>query len=302
MSTDFLERHAKELQREAQLTANRSSAAPDDFWLHAAAANQRQAASDAARDQKLAHSRENSELLDMRFLGANANGAISLDTFLKIAEPLNKAWKAAAFRLRHGVMEGRIGHDIGDTLDLKLAGIAQGSTHILLTGNGAPDLTGESLLQATLTQTFRLLSSTNDDFYDAVDAIGGRAAQHFGDALKAIGAAGFAAQFSWQNNNALHFWDGSTAEVARIRSLLLGISTSETYEETITGTVAGISDNGKLDIRTETGRIRVRFPLDLIPMVQGLKIAAQANVLVQTTRFFDPITKRAVHTYQLLPS
>ncbi|MDQ1831887.1 hypothetical protein [Massilia scottii] len=39
MSTDFLEQHARQLQREAQQTAERSAATPDDFWLNAAADN-----------------------------------------------------------------------------------------------------------------------------------------------------------------------------------------------------------------------------------------------------------------------
>lgn len=302
MSTDFLERHAKELQNVARETTERSAAAPEDFWLNAAADNQRQAAREAARDIELQHARENGELLDMRFSGPKANGSISLDAFLKIAEPLNKAWKAAAFRLRHGIVEGRIGQDIGETLNLKLAGIAQGSTHIFVTGNGFDDLTGENLFRETLTQTFRLLSSTDDDFYDAVDAMGGRAAQYVGEALRAIGAAGFAAQFSWQSRTSLQCWNGSTHEVLRIRTLLAGVSSSETYEQTLTGTVAGISDNGKLDIRTVLGRVRVRFPLDMIPAVQRLKIAADANVRVQATRFTDPITKREVIKYQLLSS
>lgn len=177
MSTEFLERYAKDCQREALRTAERSAVTPDDFWLSTAADNQQQVAREAFRDLELAYARESGELLDMRFLGPRANGSIALDAFLKIIDPLNKAWKAAAFRLRHGVVEGRIGQDIGETLNLKLAGLSPGSTHILLTGNGADDLTGENLFRETLTQTFRLFSSTNDDFYDAVDAMGGRAAQ-----------------------------------------------------------------------------------------------------------------------------
>lgn len=301
MSTDFLERYAKELQREAYQTAERSAAAPNDFWLNVAANNQQQAARDAFRNLELEYARESGELLDMRFLGPKANGAMVLDSFLKIADPLNKAWKAAAFRLRHGVVEGRIGQDIGETLNLKLAGIAQGSTHILLTGNGTEDLTGENLFRDTLAQTFRLLSSNNDDFYDAVDAMGGRAAQHFGEALKAIDAAGLAAQFSWHSRGAVNFWNGSSDEVLRIRALLAGVSDSETYEETISGIVAGIFDNGKLDIRTNQGKVRVRFPLDMIPSVQRLQIASPADVRVQTTKFYDPITKRDVVKHQMLP-
>lgn len=302
MSIGFLERHAHELQREAQQTAERSTSAPDDFWLNAAADNQRQAAREALRELELAYARDRGELIDMRFSGPRANGSLPLDAFLNIVEPLNKAWKAAAFRLRHGVVEGRIGHDIGDILNLKLAGIAQGSTHILLTGNGNADLAGESLFRETLTQTFRLLSADNDDFYDAVDAMGGRAAHHIGEALKAIGTAGLSAQFTWQNRGGLNVWNGTTGEVSRIRTLLASVSQPLSYEETISGTVAGIFDSGRLDVRTKAGKVRIRFPLDMIPLVQKLQIAAEADIQVRTTRFSDPITKRDIVTYQMLPA
>jgi hypothetical protein len=123
----------------------------------------------------------------------------------------------------------------------------------------------------------------------------------FGDALRAIDAAGLAAEFTWQNQGTLNNWNGSTEEVSRIRALLAGVASSETYEETISGTIAGIFDNGRLDVRTEAGKVRIRFPLDMIPLVQGFQIASQIAIRVQTTRFSDPVTKRDIFNYQMLP-
>ena len=183
MKTDFLERHLSELQKVAQVSATVASEDPGDFWKTTVAENQAQAIRDVERDLELARAEESGELLDLRFLGPKADGALPLDIFLKIADPLSKAWKAAAFRLRHGVAEGRIGTEISDSLNLKLAGMAPGSTHIFLTGSMASDTTGESLLRNTLQQTFRLLGSRNEEFYDAVDAIGGRAALSVKEAM-----------------------------------------------------------------------------------------------------------------------
>lgn len=299
-SADFLEQFATDLKREAASTAARSAASPDDFWLAVAADNQQKAARDALRDLSREYARERGELLDIRFIGPKTNGSMMLDAFLKIADPLNKAWKATAFRLRHGVVEGRIGGDISDALNLRLAGIAPGSTHILLTGNSADDLTGDNLFRSTLTQTFRLLTSGGDGFYDAVDAVGARAARYFGEALKAIDAAGLAAQFSWDDRDTQFFWDGSTHELSRIQSLLADVIDPEVYEEVISGIVAGISDSGKLDVRTAAGKVRIRFPMDLLPAVQGLHITVHAAIRVQTSRFLDPASKREVLQHHML--
>ena len=268
MNTDFLKKHAIELESAARMSAAAALLDPDDFWKSAVAVNQRKAANDIKRQLEMAIADEAGELVDLRFIGPKADGSLPLDVFLKIADPLSKAWKAAAFRLRHGISEGRIGMEISDSLNLKLAGIGPGSTHIYLTGSTAEDTTGESLLRTTLQQTFRLLGSRNDEFYDAVDAIGGRAALSFRDAMKAISSAGLSAEFSWRDDGHLHTWRGTTDELTRIKTLLDAASESDSYEETITGMVSGLFENGRLVLRTDNGKVKIRFALDQTPAVQ----------------------------------
>lgn len=300
MTTEFLKRHAEELQSIAESSTAAAQADPSDFWKSVVARNQAQAAKDIRRQFELARAEESGELLDLRFLGPQADGSLPLDSFLKIIDPLSKAWKAAAYRLRHGVSEGRIGSEIVDTLNLKLAGMAAGSTHVFLTGSAAEDTTGESLLRNTLDQTFRLLGSRNDEFYDAVDAIGGRAALLFREAMKAIGNSGLSAEFSWNNAGHVHRWCGTTDEIIRIKTLLDAASDSISYEENVTGVVFGMFENGRIVLRTDQGRVKIRFSLDLTPAVQHLKIAMPATLRVVTTRYTDPLTRKEIFKRQLI--
>ncbi|MQA38703.1 hypothetical protein [Rugamonas aquatica] len=294
MSIDFLKRHAQTLSEFAAATDARVSMNPGDHWLAIAANNQRQAASDAMQTLAVAYAQEAGELMDLRFIGPRANGSISLDAFIKIADPLSKAWKAAAYRIRHGLSEGRVGKEIADILNLKLAGIAGGSTRVLVTGNTTTDLSGESLLQSTLQQTFRLLTAKNDEFYDAVDAVGGKAAHYFGDAMREISGAGMSAEFTWHSLAGKHTWQGSSDEIKRIRTLLAAVAEPVTYTENISGSVSGITDTGKLELRTFEGKVMVRFPLDLTEKVQHLSIAKLTNLHVSTTKYRDAIAKRDV--------
>jgi hypothetical protein len=294
MSIDFLKRHAQTLSEFAAATDARVSMNPADQWLAIAANNQRQAASDAMQTLAVAYAQEAGELMDLRFIGPRANGSISLDAFIKIADPLSKAWKAAAYRIRHGLSEGRVGREIEDILNLKLAGIAGGSTRVLVTGNTATDLSGESLLQSTLQQTFRLLTAKNDEFYDAVDAVGGKAAHYFGDAMREISCAGMSAEFTWHSLAGKHTWQGSSDEIKRIRTLLAAVAEPVTYTENISGSVSGITDTGKLELRTSEGKVMVRFPLDLTEKVQHLSIAKLTSLHVSTTKYRDTIAKRDV--------
>ncbi|GJI96590.1 hypothetical protein RugamoR57_33080 [Duganella caerulea] len=300
MSIEFLKKHAQTLAGFARESSAQAAQNPADFWLQATARNQKQAATDAAQDLQLACAAQVGELLDLRFIGPQADGAISLEAFIRIAEPLLKAWKAAAYRIRHGAVDGRIGGEIADTLNLKLAGLSRGSARISLTGNAAADLSGESLLHATLTQTFNLLAANNDAFYDAVDAMGGRAAAHFGDAMKAIKAAGLSAEFSWQSPTQCFTWQGSTDEIVRLKVLLDAVAEPETYDEKISGLVSGITDTGRLEIRTQQGKVQVRFPLDQTEAVLRLAIRKSATLLVRTTKYWNAVTKKDVLKRQMI--
>ena len=220
MSIEFLKKHAQTLAGFARETSARAAENPTDFWLQATARNQGQAATDAARDLRLAYAEQAGELLELRFIGPQADGAVSLEAFIRIAEPLLKAWKAAAYRIRHGVIDGRVGSEIGDALNLKLAGLSSGSARVFLTGNAASELASEGLLHATLMQTFNLLAADNDGIYDAVEAVGECAAGHFRDAMKALRTAGLSAEFSWQSSTQRFVWEGTTDEIVRLKELL----------------------------------------------------------------------------------
>ena len=300
MSTDFLKTHAEKLALFAEETSARAKENPNDLLLQLAAKNQLQAANKAAKDLALAEAEQAGELLELRFLGPKANGSMSLDAFIKIAEPLSQAWKLAATRLRYGVQVSRARQEVTDTLNLKLAGITSGSTRILLTGNGRADLTGENLLHETLIQTFRLLNANNEDFYDSIDAIGGRSASYFGYALKAIDTAGFSTEFSWNTENEKFSWRGLPDDILRIKTLLDTVKEPEVYQETINGTVAGILDTGRLDIRTVEGKITIRYPLKLTEYVQRLSIAKQASIKVETSRYWDAVAKKDIFKRQML--
>lgn len=301
MSKKFIHEHAGSLRRFAEETLKRAAETPSDFFLQLAAKNQWSAAEAVQHEALIEDAYEAGELVDLRLLGPRANGSISLDWFLKAMAPLSRSWKLAACRLRYGNDAARnIGDDITNALNLKLAGIGYGSTRIYVTGNAVPDLTGESLLQATLAQVFSLLNANVDDFYDAVDAVGGRSAHQLGEFMKELDNGGLAAQFTWQSPRGKLMWDGRPNEITRIRSLLDTIREPERYEELITGRVAGITDTGKLELRTDDGKIAIRFPLNLTEMVQRLTITSLATVRVSTARYWDSVQKKDSYKRQLL--
>jgi hypothetical protein len=301
MSSKFLREHADSLSKLAKETAERARATPDDFFLQIAAKNQEQFAHRVRHQVSIEEAEEAGELVDLRLIGPRANGSISLDWFIAAMEPLSKAWKLAAHRLRYGnEAERGVGPDVVSALNLKLAGLSHGSTRIFVTGNALSDLTGESLLQATLTQTFRLLNSHQDEFYDAVDAVGGKSAHQLSEFMRALDGAGLAAQITWQSPRGRQFWEGCPDEITRIRSLLDTIREPEKYEEFLEGRVACITDTGRLDLRTDVGKVPIRFPLRLTEQVQRLTITSMARVKVETAKYWDSVERKDIYKRQLM--
>lgn len=301
MTSKFLREHFETLSQFSDQTSQRAKQAPDDFFLQLAAKNQEQYLNKVRHQLILEEAEDMGELVDLRLIGPRANGSISLDWFIAALEPLSKAWKLAAHRLRYGTDAPRgVGSDITSSLNLKLAGISYGSTRIFVTGNALPDLTGESLLQATLTQMFRLLNSDTDSFYDSVDAIGGKSATQFNEFMKALDNAGLAAQFTWLSPKGKQFWEGRPDEITRIRSLLNAVHEPETYEEVIEGRVAGITDTGRLDLRTKDGKVSIRFPLRLTEQAQRLTITSEARIKVETAKYWDSAERKDIYKRRLL--
>ena len=117
--------------------------------------------------------------------------------------------------------------------------------------------------------------------------------------MKSLDDAGFAAQFTWQSPKGRQYWEGRPEEITRIRSLLDTLREPERYNEVIQGRVAGITDTGRLDIRTAEGKVSIRFPLKLTEQVQRLTITSMTEVEVQTARYWDSVEKRDIFKRQL---
>ncbi|WP_084222104.1 hypothetical protein [Pseudomonas sp. MOIL14HWK12:I2] len=301
MSDSFLRDHAKNLKTFAEQTKVRANADPDNFFLRLAARNQESFARSVERQACLEESERLGELIDLRLIGPRANGSIPLDWFVEAISPLTKAWKNAAHRLRYGVEAHRaVAEDVVSALNFKLAGLAPGSTHIFITGNAQPDLTGDSLLKETLKQTFRLLNASQTDFYDAVDAVGGKSAHQLQEFMKALDKGGFAIQFSWKSLDGARLWEGRPDEISRVRNLLASITEPERYPEVVSGSVAGITDTGRLSIRTASGKASIRFPMRLTDQVQRLKIRSNATLHVETSKYWDSVSKKDIYKRTLI--
>jgi hypothetical protein len=78
------------------------------------------------------------------------------------------------------------------------------------------------------------------------------------------------------------------------------VNEPEKYTETIEGSVAGITDTGRLALRTVEGKVLIRFPLKITEQVQKLKIASHAVITVETSKYWDSVEKKDVYKRHLI--
>jgi hypothetical protein len=258
---------------------------------------------EAKRDNVLARAKELEELIDFRFIGPNtADGTMPLKQLIDILSPLESSLNAAAFHLRHGKeVELRQGSDVRDDLNLKLAGVGYGSARVFVVGDGRADLTGKNLLNETLLETFKLLNADDgDDFYDALDGLGGHAARKLVEALKKTEAAGLAADFTWKREEGNIRWEGSPQELKRVIAKLEGNAPPLESEKLLSGQVATVSDAGTIHIRDGETKTKIRFPNKLIREAKKLHIGATVSLRVLSSTFLDPATRTEYDKYTLI--
>jgi hypothetical protein len=218
------------------------------------------------RLQKLQHelyqekSAREIEVIELRLQGSLAKfGSIPLKVLSDLSRFLCDSLQAASYKHWKGEESLRkFPGQLIDLLDLRLAGLAPGSTRLLISGSTNPDLFGQSLLEKTLVATFDLVNSEDpESFTEAVGGLGSRSARHFRQFLKTLHKNHLQMELSWQKpTSELMVWPGSEE---RINQLWLSLSQTDFIPPErifLSGEVITLSSKGKgkLEIRTDEGR------------------------------------------------
>ena len=213
-------------------------------------------------------------------------GTIPLRVLVRLAPLLNNALEQTAWH------EWDINGDatsIDDgfrrLINLRLAGIREGSTELVLLGNITPDLTGESALESGLRNFFDVLSAPNDRLADVVNGIGNKATKSVVHLMKAFEIENMAAEFSWRAPNDVYHWDGRPDEITRIRALLEEIGDPTTRDIAVVG-VVGTLTRRRVQIEADNGdKINARYHHSLSEKVNALHLDERREFEVEVTSY-----------------
>ncbi len=242
------------------------------------------------------------ELVSLRLMGNQMTGTIRLKSLVKIIEPLNALLEQSAWRFwdKEGKAE-KIDDNFSNLLDLRLAGIESGSTQLLVLGNTAPDLTGDSALEEGLKNIFSLLTSGNDEFLDHVHTVGLAACKSLAKLMEILDRQNIAAEFNWSGPGNNYSWHGKPSEITRIRTILDDIGEPALETESFMGVVQLLSIRSKIEIyRPDTEKkIIINYHRSQADEINELRLGDQREFIVEKTVYPFGVTKKKKGIYAL---
>jgi len=245
------------------------------------------------------------EVLELRFRGSLADsGSLPLHILGKLAVSLSSTIGHAAQLIKSGSERKRVPREIEMEINLRLAGLAAGSTRVFIVGDTAPDLFGRSLLEETLKDTFALLnaSSSPENLIGAVANVGFRAADALRSFIAIIGKAELSLELNWESpQEEWVTWGADSSALRRLADTLSHLAPEEPQRIPIAGEVVTISAKRPFELRTEDGEeYSVKVPDVLTEDVRRLSVGQEVQATLEKQTVRNKITGQDKTTFMLV--
>lgn len=301
---DWLERQLAQVNAFIERDTQRLQDSPGRFSVKLSLDSWKSHQEGLQQDLRQAKSALLHEVVELRLMGRRMDGSISLKLLAKVAEKFNNAIAHAAYHLRHGKPPSRgIPDDTSSEIDLRLSGLAFGSTRLVFAGNIAPDTTGDSLMEGALEQIFKVLSSPSPEMIsDLVKVIGAPAAKSLSQLLGTLEKMEIGAELTWPAPNAtLYHWGGSLDEVRSAHSRLSVVHADKPIEVRIAGRVSQLNETGAIYVCTEDGcKIKINYNRQQYLHVQKMTLGMIVSLKVMRYTKRDEIAGKDFSTYSLV--
>lgn len=244
------------------------------------------------------------ELLDLRLAAEPTRaGAIGLEVLARLASEFRQLIGHAAWRARYGGPERqRIPRRLFSELDLRLAGVLPGSTRLILFASANRDLFDDGLVKTTLDRVFQVLETggEGDRFLETVTDLGPLSTKRLRALLHLLESESPSLDLEWRfAGEVVRQWQATPA-VLRNMTTALDATSSRTLDSVILeGLVELLSKRERLYLSTADGRIRVLFPLSLLPSVAQLHLDQYVRLRCTVTETENPLTNESRSFYEL---
>lgn len=301
---DWLERQLAQVRELAAVDEQRVRSNGEDFAARLALNSWQNRIEDIQQELRQEKALLQHEVVQLRLVGRRMDGSIPLRLLSKVADKLNSVLAHAAYHLRHGKGPRRGGLDgLLAEMDLRLSGLAFGSTRLVFAGNIAPDTTGDSAMGGALEQIFSVLQTQDPKkIRELVTVIGVPATKALSELLGTLDKQDIGAELIWPAPNAtIYQWGGSIDEVRYAHRKLSVLERIKPEEVTLQGCITQLRDNGAFYIRTdEKVNLKIQYNAQQYQHVQQYTLGMAVKIKAMRYVERDPLAEHEYATYKLV--
>lgn len=255
---------------------------PDNFGLQIQTDNLRSHLADLQNQLYNENLKRDREIIKLRFMGEiTKRGSLPLYTAGKLSEYFSKGLFESAKYFQYGNKTGRkIDENIIKEIDLRLEGVSSGSAVLIISAKISPDLSGNSVIQNSLNNTFGFFSREEpQEVIEEVSNLGSRSVKYFNQFLSELEKNDLEVDYSWIMPEAVEKrWEGTKAKISVLRSTLNTLEISEKEESDFSGEIIMLSSKGKFEIMTDDKLILAgKFPNELLQKIKSFHIGERCN-------------------------
>lgn len=302
--SDYLRNKAKEAKKLHE--AAKEKAASGDFAYKMAAISLEAHIDELSQIDLASDISPAFEMLDFRLMAPHLkSGSAPLDLVAKLSEEVRKTLGYAALRLtRGGIDRKRIPKDLYGDLDLRLAGLLQGSSRFVISAAANRDLLGDGLSKGAIERVFAVLSSMGrgNEFLDAVTTLGPSSAKSLREFLKLIKSHSAEAEFTWKySGEEVGSWVGTKDAINSVTEALEVTEIIDQEKVLLHGKIELLSKREKIELRIPEGKlIKILYPKMLLSKVSELHLEQDVCLYCQVTETENPLTNESSIFYELL--
>ncbi|MBN5091669.1 hypothetical protein JY465_04245 [Stenotrophomonas maltophilia] len=260
--------------------------------------------SELRHDLHVAKAEHGKQLISLRLSGTRLNdGSIPLHLLSRLASLMERTMSYASYRIQKGKEATRkIPEEVRRLLDLRLADVAMGSTELVITGNTAPDLAGDSVLERSLLAVLAVLNSSADEVAANASVAGSMASRMVELMLKELEAEGCSVDLKWVDSaDRIHQWQATPLDVTAVRQNLLQVSVGHPERIVVRGVVELLSSRGRIEVLSFEGqKIAATFPSELFDNVRRLRLGQDSTFTFTRTVTTNARIGQTVEAYSLV--
>jgi len=279
---------------------------PDDFSLNLQIENYESEINNLQKSLYEANIRRNKEVIALRLKGNIAKyGTFPLESVGGITNSFSNALYKTSQFLQYGKKGGKkIENILKNSLDIRLEGMASGSTIFYISAKTSPDIFGNSIIQKSLENTFDLFSSDNEnELMENIEKVGLKNSKYFSNFLDELVKDDLEIELTWESPSyETKKWDGNKEKILMFNNTFKSIEVSDPETINIKAELITLSLKNKIEIKdVESNQILiVKYETLFIETLKELHIGEIRDIKITKTTVVNTLSQKEKVEYNLV--